>query len=80
MDCGKLVILIIIIFLFVGCIQEGYTDYKVYGESKSVDLEFPYEQPYEANNFPLSPVEDEPQETAPWGACLIENALWSCSL
>jgi hypothetical protein len=92
-QCLQLIIGILILLWLATYIRgtsEGY-DYKVYAQSadsmipkykyRMPNWEYPYEQAYTANNFPLAnsgaPTE---QENAPYGACFTEGKLWTCSL
>jgi hypothetical protein len=93
MNYQQVIILIIIILITISCVRNDETftpDYKVYGQPldsmiptyqyRMDDWMYPYEWAYTANNYPLLASEPTEQETAPMGACLTENALWTCSL
>lgn len=88
MNYQQIVFGILVLIFFLSYTREGY-DYKVYKQASDSAIpkrkyrswKFPYEWAYRSNEFPL-PKERETTEqyNAPMGACLIENALWTCSL
>jgi hypothetical protein len=66
---------------------EGY-DYKVYKQSVDSLIpkykyrmeEYPYVWAYRGNDFPLEKVQEYERPSDPYGACLLKDSLWSCSL